>query len=361
MQRILTHALPLVAALLALVPAAAVRASGGETKALLGDRAVEANTSSLLAGHAQAFSFRVDRAGVAGAVHVYLDASNSARVLLVGLYGSGHGHPGALLTRGVARALHAGAWNEVPLSPTRLQPSTRYWLAVLGGHGTLRYRVRAHGRCRSEIPAHAASRGLDHHWRTSRVYSVCPISAFVTAAAMADGFGAPVQSLAPSTPALAEAIATPPPSGSTPAPEGSETTTPTREPPPPPSPVAPGVIVVPIVTGAAVAGHTLVASRGSWTGTQPIVFSYRWQECSIGGQACADIAGATSSEYALTDADVGHIVRAVVSASNAVGSTQAASAVTGLVGSREQYSCATTLDEAYAERGGNSAGDRRCR
>jgi concanavalin A-like lectin/glucanase superfamily protein len=85
---------------------------------------------------------------------------------------------------------------------------------------------------------------------------------------------------------------------------------------------------VPVVSGVAQQGQTLTASTGTWSGTAPIAYGYRWQRCSPG---CLDIAGASGSSYLVAAADVGATLRAVVTASNSAGSSEAASAQTALV------------------------------
>jgi subtilisin family serine protease len=87
----------------------------------------------------------------------------------------------------------------------------------------------------------------------------------------------------------------------------------------------------PVVSGSALETQTLTASPGTWTGTQPIAFSYRWQRCDAAGGACVEIVGAVGATYMLSAADVGARVRVVVSATNASGSGEAASDVTALV------------------------------
>ena len=74
----------------------------------------------------------------------------------------------------------------------------------------------------------------------------------------------------------------------------------------------------------------MTASNGSWTGS-PTSFSYVWRDCDASGGNCVDIAGATGSSYVLQSADVGHTVRAVVTATNANGGAAAASAQTAVV------------------------------
>jgi Ig domain of plant-specific actin-binding protein len=87
----------------------------------------------------------------------------------------------------------------------------------------------------------------------------------------------------------------------------------------------------PTISGQAVEGQTLTATTGSWTGDQPINFAFQWQRCDRSGLNCANIAGATSSSYTLTPADVGNTIRVAVTAQNASGSSTAFSAPTAPV------------------------------
>ncbi len=87
----------------------------------------------------------------------------------------------------------------------------------------------------------------------------------------------------------------------------------------------------PTISGAAQKGQSLHADPGSWTGSSPIGFTYRWQRCNSGGGSCGNIGGATHRDYTLTSADVGHTVRVVVTASNSAGSATAASSPSAVV------------------------------
>ena len=71
----------------------------------------------------------------------------------------------------------------------------------------------------------------------------------------------------------------------------------------------------PEVIGTARVGETLAVDQGSWSGTEPLTFSYQWQRCDAAGDNCADIAGQTERMYALTGADQGSTIRVVVTAS----------------------------------------------
>jgi hypothetical protein len=100
--------------------------------------------------------------------------------------------------------------------------------------------------------------------------------------------------------------------------------------------VVPTNTVEPRITGTAEQGRLLTTTRGTWTGTAPITYTYQWVRCGPdGGQAdggnCAIISGATGHQHRLTTADVGFRLRARVTASNADGSRTAASNPTGTV------------------------------
>jgi hypothetical protein len=88
---------------------------------------------------------------------------------------------------------------------------------------------------------------------------------------------------------------------------------------------------VPAVAGTAVIGHTLTTTAGAWAGGATSE-SFQWQRCSSTGTGCADIAGATATNYKLTTADGGHVIRSTVRATNVNGaSSPAASAGTPAV------------------------------
>jgi hypothetical protein len=76
-------------------------------------------------------------------------------------------------------------------------------------------------------------------------------------------------------------------------------------------------------------GQRLRATTGTWAGTTPIAYSYRWRRCNPVGTACIDIA--TGSEYTVRAVDVGFTLRVRVTARNVDGSRTAASAATAPV------------------------------
>ena len=95
---------------------------------------------------------------------------------------------------------------------------------------------------------------------------------------------------------------------------------------------APVNTVIPKITGSPGLGSTLTADSGKWTGSQPIAYAYQWQRCDQAGNACANVAGASSTSYAPSMADLGLTLRFSVTATNGTGSASATSAATAPVG-----------------------------
>ena len=97
------------------------------------------------------------------------------------------------------------------------------------------------------------------------------------------------------------------------------------------APQAPANTAPPTISGVPQLGQTLTANPGSWTGPQPITFSFQWIRCDQYGGSCADIPGSTNQSFLLTSADVGHAMRVRVRAKNQFGSTSATTVPTAAV------------------------------
>jgi hypothetical protein len=93
---------------------------------------------------------------------------------------------------------------------------------------------------------------------------------------------------------------------------------------------APTSLSVGTLSGTDTQGQTLTTTNGSWGGS-PTGYTYQWQDCNASGAACASITGATSVSYLLGSGDVGHTMRAAVTAANASGSATAASGASAVV------------------------------
>jgi hypothetical protein len=86
-----------------------------------------------------------------------------------------------------------------------------------------------------------------------------------------------------------------------------------------PAAKAPKSVRLPVLRGTPLVGRLLTCGHGSWTGTRPIVFSYRWLRSE------KVIAGTLGSSRRLSAADSGRLVACRVWAGNATGAAQATS------------------------------------
>jgi hypothetical protein len=96
----------------------------------------------------------------------------------------------------------------------------------------------------------------------------------------------------------------------------------------------------PTISGRPVEGNLLTASNGTWSGTGPFNYTYRWLRCPASGsggngEGCTAISGATFKRYRVRAADVGHRLRVRVTAANSEGSASATSNATGIVQSAD--------------------------
>jgi ribosomal protein S14 len=93
----------------------------------------------------------------------------------------------------------------------------------------------------------------------------------------------------------------------------------------------PSNTVRPALAGTATVGSSLRVTNGSWS-PSPSSFGRQWQRCESDGTGCLNIAGATGASYGVRSADVGHRLRALVTARTASGSTIVTSAASEIVG-----------------------------
>ena len=104
---------------------------------------------------------------------------------------------------------------------------------------------------------------------------------------------------------------------------------------------APSLVSAPVISGTTQQGQTLSSSTGSWSGTQPMGYSYQWYRCDSGGNNCA--VGPTGQSYLLSLIDVGRTFRVTVTASNSLGSASGTSAATAVVAAATSSSGAPTI------------------
>jgi hypothetical protein len=99
--------------------------------------------------------------------------------------------------------------------------------------------------------------------------------------------------------------------------------------------VAPQNTGEPSITGTPRVGQVLRTTRGTWTGTAPISYRYRWFRCVGAGKPdasdCTQIANARNASYSLREADAGFRIRSQVTATNDDASATATSNPTAVV------------------------------
>jgi len=91
---------------------------------------------------------------------------------------------------------------------------------------------------------------------------------------------------------------------------------------------APSMASAPTITGVAVVGRTLVATRGSWLGFAPIRYVSVWQRCDATVADCKAVRTVKGLTYELTAADIGYRIRLSVFAVNSIGSLRGRSEAT---------------------------------
>lgn len=301
----------LALALVGCVALALAESGRREPEVLLGNTIVGRGRASSTAGTALAFRYTAVKSGSARAIVVFVGRGSDAAGLHVGLYVDEHGRPGRLLAAGSSRRRGWGRWYRVSLSagPSILRGHA-YWIAVLGSGGTLRFaghRFRVAGCLRS---ADRGGHGLPSIWSGRRRASACSLSAYVTGPA-------------------SRAIN-----------------------PPTADPRRPANTRPPSINGQAVAGKTLTATTGSWSGA-PGSYSYQWEDCDASGGTCTQIVGATTAARTLDGSDVGATVRVGVTADNSAGATTVVSGPTSVVTAAPAHTETWAYDDC--ENGGAGA------
>jgi alpha-tubulin suppressor-like RCC1 family protein len=92
------------------------------------------------------------------------------------------------------------------------------------------------------------------------------------------------------------------------------------------APGVPASSVGPVIDGTAKVGERVFAGNGTWSGSRPLSYYYKWERCNTAGESCSAIEGATKPSFTVVSGDVGYSLRVRVTASNTLGSASTLSA-----------------------------------
>jgi hypothetical protein len=99
-------------------------------------------------------------------------------------------------------------------------------------------------------------------------------------------------------------------------------------------PEPPANTVLPQITATAGVrdGAKLTATTGTWKGATPMSYAVTWMRCDAAGATCAPATETPGTSYVLTSEDVGHRIRARVTARNVTTEVTVSSSPTSVVG-----------------------------
>ncbi len=97
----------------------------------------------------------------------------------------------------------------------------------------------------------------------------------------------------------------------------------------------PANTVRPVINGTAKQGERLVVGNGTWSGSRPLTYYYRWERCNTAGESCVSVESAIKPSYTVASADAGSTLRVKVTAKNSLGSAGAISTQTGVTAGSE--------------------------
>jgi hypothetical protein len=270
----------LMALLVVPIASLATTVSSASADTLIGNASVQSGTDSNDDGVAEAFPFTASASGNATGASVFIDSDSTATGIVVGLYSDSGGAPGTLLGQGSRSSPISEGWNTLSFPGLSISVGTRYWLAILGTGGRLKFRDDStDGSCQQSVTSDATSvipPSFGASW-----WDTCNVSAYLSGV----------------------------------------------------DPVPPSLVSVPTISGdfsyhgsgESGWGGTVTATIGTWKSSDPPTYSFQWQECDSSGDNCSNVPpmGSTPDNYWITPSEVGKTIRVAVTATNQYGSTTA--------------------------------------
>lgn len=148
----------------------------------MGNSTVQPDVDTNASGQAEAFPYTATASGTVGHLWVYLDPSNQASEVVLGLYSNAGGAPGQLLTSGHISNPRAGAWNPVAVNPVAVVAGKTYWLAVLAppGTGPIEFRDAGTSGGTDQTSAQSDLSTLPAQWNPGQVWQSTPASLYAS-------------------------------------------------------------------------------------------------------------------------------------------------------------------------------------
>ncbi len=223
-------------------PTATPNGTAAAPVTLIGNAAIGNMSDISDPGSAAAFRYIAASGGTASAISLFIDYSNRATTVFVGLYADTGSGPGALLTQGTISSPHNDAWNSVSVPAGSVTAGSTYWIAVLSPAGTGQLWIRDVPQGDAVIvSAQTTLTALPGSWTSGASYANSPLAAYVTGTSGAltatptsvvpTPTNTPVPTSTP-TPSPVPSTATPSPAPPTPTATPLPSPTPTRTPVP---------------------------------------------------------------------------------------------------------------------------------
>src|SRR4051794_25638504 len=151
---------------------------------VLGSSQIQTSSDTNDAGIAEVFPVTASSSGQVSSLFLFVDGSNTASTIVVGVYTSYHGRPSTLLSQAVITKTAAGQWNSVQIPTVQVTAKRQYWLAVLGLNGQIQFRDRSYRWCYSQTNAQTNLTSLPTSWERGTWRPTCLISMFGSGATL---------------------------------------------------------------------------------------------------------------------------------------------------------------------------------
>src|SRR6185295_16833132 len=122
-MRSLPHRIAIAVCLVLVTTLALAAVSAGIAHAaapILGNNTIEATADPSSIGNVEATQYIATAGATIDLLSIYLDRSNAATGVALGIYSDANGSPSALLASGSLTGIQNGAWNSAAVAPTAL-------------------------------------------------------------------------------------------------------------------------------------------------------------------------------------------------------------------------------------------------